>query len=494
MNGGYAFRFQPRQIAAPQYEEPAVEEMSAPEDDLVNIGNLTNNYYQSYSRLKDFVSEMGKKGVDVTKPDFRQPGGGALHQAFQKLDASLRLSANDLKQRKEQIAEERKAILEGKGRYTPGFDPTSEESMGSLQDYYSPNKLLPEVEQAQDMINKLYGTPDGAQRANQLIDPLREELRAKLADPNLSAGEKQFIQMNLNALRGTNYETPASTVNKQLDINAKRTAARGKNQAAFDLMKKFVSDANRGGDPEAYTTKLTPEGDILKIKEADWSGLKFGASPEEKLRDRIGDHIEVDDAGRVTLHFKPATNEDGDQVTPKSLELHTMRPNEIINLIATHNPKLIDPNKAYQFLSEGGFIDDLGFASTEGFLGEEGMQQLQSKQEKLETERAAQKAAVDSETSKLRTVLQNDREVSYFLNDKKITFKPHKLGSGLYLTSADFEHITGRKPKNNEHEHLKADAILRLLRQGKYFDRVLKQTTQSTVNQPTAPKKSKFIP
>ena len=216
----------PKQRAQPEQAMPQQPEQSPWQtpmgEDLAYVENLTSNYYNAYGTLKDFTTTMWKDyGVDVTKPDFSQAGGGDLHQAYLAMDAELRMTANDLSQQKKSTEERDKLQAQGKlvrGTYvdsatgkTISYDPTKEleRQFGPEGQKISPyvstelnDTTLKAIEKAQQTY---YDTGD-VEEANRSLQPIKEEYARLMEDDPYN---KEYYQRQLKAIMKATKTTPA---------------------------------------------------------------------------------------------------------------------------------------------------------------------------------------------------------------------------------------------------------------------------------------------
>ena len=248
------------------------------EDGVPTIENYTRNYYDSYSKLKDFTETMWKDyGVDVTKPDFSQPGGGLLHEAFQKMDADLRIAANDLAESKTILAEQRKAKTEMKAIEAPGYDPYAQIAREA------PNAMIPlglfeDVQQAiQGVSNKVYDNPLEVQRANATLDPLRQKYETlKTTDPRNAA----VYQRQIDAMRRPTYSAP----------NIKPPSGIGEKEQQYLTMARKIANSMAGNwtpDDTEYDLETKQNISILNAE----SGLSMGPTT---VKNQKGEDVKVD--------------------------------------------------------------------------------------------------------------------------------------------------------------------------------------------------------
>lgn len=333
--GGLTYNLPKRQFAQPQ-EQPVVQQAGrqagSPFDipmgeDLAYVENLTNNYYNAYGRLKDFTETMWKDyGVDVTKPDFSQAGGGLMHDAFLKMDADLRIAANDLAQEKKIREEQRKAVLEGKAIYAPGYQEEAQLARTLPQEQRIISlELFPEVEQAlQGVSNRVYNTPTEQEAAFATLKPMIAKYeQLKIDDPQ----NARRYQRQINALRKPTYSLP--------DVYFREEADRGagaQKEAQYLTMAKKIANEWKGNwasvDKREYDPILKQQVDVV-IPE---SGLTFGKTTiDGKEVDKIVKRYIRDKDGFVYADFA------NPNIPRERLDSKTT--DEAVTTIFSNNPK-----------------------------------------------------------------------------------------------------------------------------------------------------------
>lgn len=512
--GGYGYTMTPRKIGVPQQEQQVQQQQTPLRDDLATVEELTDNYYNAYQTMKDYVSEMAKEyNVDVTKPSFKERGGGLLHQGYQKFEAALQMAANDLAQYKNTLESEEKERRAGTYLYNPNFDPRSKEgfeAQGSQRGFTT--KLLPHVEAAIKQLSITRMSNPAATEATEKYKLATErKIDEMIAQGVISSAQGEF---NKKALYEAMAETPASTINAGIAAEARRQTARGKNEGMFPLMKKFVVDASGGGDLQQYQRVQDPKtGDIAYRKRADWVGLNFGPDTQLGIKNRVADYVEVSPSGEVTLHFQKTIDDNNEPVEPTPLQLHSMRPNEIINLISEHNPRFMNPQIANKLLTEGGFMDELGSTDLETFLGQEGMSELSQRQQALANRASREKEVIASIENELSTpntkkgssrwggdTLVNLEETFNLPDGTEIKFTPHTWNNKSYYMDKDLfkELIPENDRENFKYEKMSKSDIIKVLRRVGYVnskvDEMLTDEQKTTPSTETTNPINKFLP
>jgi hypothetical protein len=286
-SGGLAYTFESkkRPILVPQGKEPVTttpfDTPTPPDAEIANVDGLTSNYYNAYSRLKDFTTTMWQDyGLDVTKPDLTQEGGGQFYQAYLNMDANLRMTAQDLKVQRKRMDE---AFTSGmKGESTTTIDPTKQLFTESAEPVVSTN-LNPEVEKAMDMAKTVYGTQAEAEAAweNQIF-PLKQKL---LDQARIDSRNALFYQRQIDAL-------VKPTWNKQQFAPNRPGGSGGggkKTQTEFDYTLHEIRQGGRPGQPGAVETANGFQPAMI-IKSETSSPEKYGA---ENITDPKGNVTSV---------------------------------------------------------------------------------------------------------------------------------------------------------------------------------------------------------
>jgi len=82
------------QAFAPANAQPMLPDLN---QDMAYKEKINDHLFNSYATLKRFTEDMNSKGIDVTKPDYSQPGGGELFKTYKKMEADIYMTAEDLK-------------------------------------------------------------------------------------------------------------------------------------------------------------------------------------------------------------------------------------------------------------------------------------------------------------------------------------------------------------------------------------------------------------
>lgn len=178
---------------------------------LAHREGLTKNYFDINSQLESYVTSMAKDyGLDVTKPDYTQPGGGEAFNTFNKLSSALLYTANDLA-RSAKIDD---AILNqsaaGNIRLNQGYDPQTQlSSQMNPEEMFTPTKLDPQVVEANNALSKDFYTEADARVANAKIrEPLINYYSQQAQqDPANAAYYQRQIAGLLSATKKTPYSS-----------------------------------------------------------------------------------------------------------------------------------------------------------------------------------------------------------------------------------------------------------------------------------------------
>jgi len=319
---GYNFRIGRDQI--PQPSQMAEESVTSdPEvgqydknDLLANRSKLTQDVYENMSILRNYAQELAKKGIDVTKPDFTQEGGGPEHLAYLKLDAAVKHATNALKN--EYLAEQQLRPLEAEGkiRFNQGVD-RSGNYMQNPENYYS-TAPLENVKEANIRGRENSYTPQDQARINAVIAREAEQIDEQVRQGYLSkeAGNLQKSYLVNNA-----YTTPASAFSDS-------GRGSGKNDFQIGLLRKYTNLSQGVWNPGTYTKKVI-DGKVYLINE-DGRGDSVGkyqagvdSNGNPVIKDKIVKWWRLDPAtNQVEIEFTDnkipseiVSNKSGDAVT-----------------------------------------------------------------------------------------------------------------------------------------------------------------------------------
>lgn len=481
---GFGYRFTPQTLGPELTQEPAPQKdiFNVPQNkDLAYVQGLTSNYYNSYGRLKDFTNEVWSKyGIDVTKPNLGEVGGGQLHKAYKNMEAELMMASNDLAQQRE--FEKKMSELEAQGQVLrrSNYDPNSQLAGREQEAPYMSTQLLPEVEDALTLLDRQYTSKEEAARATKLIDPLRSKLQNLIKTDSRNAG---FYQRQLDALHDAGYGVPPGAYDDLLRQGSLKNKRIQGATETYKMGRKFNSDMSGFWNPDRVEYKTVDGQSVATVKPETSLSFGFYSTKDPKGNDRkiekLLDYYYQDSKGRVYAKFDNSTIPD-ERVDNKSAD-------EKVRIIYENNPRIGDAAKWSQagevLRTEYGNVDESSlYEPTE-------LETLSGNREKIISGVANKDRLLQDTKKKLNDDINTGTDISYTVGDNNFKFKPHKLGSGFYLTKEEYTKLTGKKPKtSSEYEHLTADKIIQLLDEAKFFDTVLNSPIK------TDKPKSKFIP
>lgn len=453
-------RYINQQPIAPSTPEGAVPFFNLPQenDDLAIVEGLTDKYINTKAEIERFALDMATKyGVDVTAPDHsQQDGGGAPFKTFQKLATSLLVTANDLKQRRENQKQLLPQLAAGNIRTIQSGDLTAQKP----ETQFYNTDLLPEVKQANDILKTaVYTDEDHDRFKQQVFDPIVADLTARMNEEGVSPMEKEYLQYNINALVQAPRTTPYATF---------QNAGKSKSTVEIDLLKK-VTNVSQGKWPKgSYDTATDEKGNpVLVNKFLD--GAQAGeyvyedAKGAQKRVPKIVDGF-VKKADGVYFSFKQT---DGVSIPP--VKVSSRRGDEIAQDIIASNPKYGSVTKMYEAMRNMGLADEDGSLVNEKILAGE---DFDTPDPSIFGERiAAEKERIKK---RLKEGTANDPAANLFVNRPKIdlilpsgetaTLVKHRVGDGWFLEGQD---------DNDDFTHMTWNDVESWLAQEKYFDQFL---------------------
>lgn len=367
-------------IGASQAEAEAQKATLAPEtgqailpninQDIAQVEGYTNDYYDNYSQLKSYVESMNKMGIDVTKPDYAQSGGGEPFRTYKKLEAGLMNTANTLKNELAYRKQIEPQLMADKIRYLQGVDPSKQIlSEMNPQDVYYSTAMTPEVEVANKQLGETqYYKPDADRFNAEYRDKTIAEYQKQMRAPGVSSSEKARLQNLINAVSRSTHQT---------DPNIDRINTRGSQKLPKDLsgfIEKVDATVNGLLKPEDVVMEPQPDGTVKKIS-TTWSEWQTGKDPytkgkgrnkEEKVATKIIDHIEYPKGGKPVVHYKTA--EDGHEIEPEVIT----RPEDFLYKLVENNPTKIgmDVATVASFMSQAGLLQEGGQLNSAALHGE----------------------------------------------------------------------------------------------------------------------------
>jgi hypothetical protein len=435
---------------------------------LADVEGLTSQYYDVYGKLQSLAQGMQKDyGLDVTKPDFTQPGGGLPFQTYQKLSGMMMTVSNKLGNRlKEQ---QQVAPYKYTGQTT---------GSGEQGDPYVSTHLVPELMQAQKRAEDTFYTKGDAKQAYEAnIKPIEEELALKAA-----SGDPFWVRQYEIAKRlKTTYQThPSYFKNEFDDQKAKLKAAAGATRE-IGIARKLTAEKNGFWEPGSYEVRHGG-GRTYAYKPAE-QGLKGGVyqytddNGNLKQISKIVDGWERGSDGKTYMIFKPESEEVALPETERKLRVDNMTGDQLTAVLQQYNPKLGATNTLYQAMDILGHATDTGGLNEQSLFdassGEGTFKGLEGKRGTLDTDLKA-KQEVNTQlnqlldkayegTSWLPNWLGGRGEAKVKLPDgTELTIKPHKTLGKFFIVG------------DKDHEEMKKDDVIKYLEEQGYFGEATK--------------------
>lgn len=417
----------PEMGAVPQLSLPGV---GGPQDQYANVQGTTDEFYNTVGQLKSYASDMWKTyGIDVTKPDFSQPGGGQPFRTFQELSAKSVMTATDLKERMKQNQMIDQAALEGKAREVEGSRGAP---LGTpIQDRAFALNLDPDItEIATRLRENVYSPTDAANLNRVLYQPKVKELEAaiKTAEDAGDFAEVGRLNMNLSALRKSVPQTHSSYFDA--DAAKDRDAGKKKNYEAEAL--KEISNIALGRWSEGqFQEDVDDDGNVILINRTK-EGQNYGFEPYEsgknsktqvKYASRKIDHFEKKANGEVWVYFKPSQEEDA-KIEPKPERIDNQNPGGIVSTFFQSNPHLGN------YATALGQARDMEWTDASGYVSPTSLPHESSPDTSKLTERSEQVKTATSEAMRgLRQAIDEwtkgdmEKPIELNIGGKKVTIQ-----------------------------------------------------------------------
>lgn len=397
------------------------------QDAYADVQGVNDEFVDTVGQLRSYTQDMSKRyGIDVTQPDYAQPGGGQPYRTFQELAAKATMTANDLKQRMKENA----AIQAGQlsGTILPQGDYENADLGTPLSERAVSTTLLPEVQKAAQSLSLTYDTPQGAARATASFKkPLVEKLTAlRDSDPQNAA----FYQRQIDALPDAIYEP--------VQFSPSAIAGGSKKNYEAEALKEISNQALGRWSAGQFAEDVDNDGNPILISKAK-EGQRYGFDTREsgsgsKKREvqiaRVIDHWEKKSNDEVWIHFKPSKDEDGAKFQPAPERVDDQNPGTVVANFFQSNAHLGN------YATALGQARDLGWTDASGYVNPEtlptappaaGTEELSSKAEKV-------KAGVATYLKDLRGKVDNftkgnEKSLSLKIGDKDVVIKKGYFGN-----------------------------------------------------------------
>lgn len=446
-------------IAGPELGLPALN------DAYANVQGVTDEFINTVGQIKAYAHDMAKTyGIDVTKPDYSQPGGGQPYRTFQELTAKSIMTGNDLKESMRRNTLDEAAQRAGTFIGSPEFDPTEQmSSQIDISQRGTPTALLPEVKQASDALMRVYDSKSAAERATLAFKkPLVDKLQALIqADPQNAA----FYQRQIDALPDAIYQ-PHIFVPSSGD--AGRTEKR---QAIVDLYKRTTNLIKGAWEEGSYETTLDENFNPI-FKNTELSGMSLGSKDfvvkkQKKTYPLILESITSKD-GKMYMNFVQPEEAQKDnfeipseEITGTKGDLFLKRAIEKGKGLGVNTTELVTALKEAGLYTETGSKDD-EVVRKDLILKAPPKENIKKAVDSLKTIMSLSKGG-----EVLNTTLPNGQQI-------QVTKKSNLLGTKFEIT------IDGTSSTGN------MDDAIRLLREFGYFNQYL-QAPEEAAAQPSAP-------
>lgn len=444
-------RYIDQPVAAPvanQVAQPALA-LPALTDNYANVQGVTDEFINTVGQLKSYAHDMAKTyGIDVTKPDYSQPGGGQPYRTFQELSAKSIMTGNDLKARMVQNQLMDKGVIEGKWRNVENPDEVPLGADISQRGYNI--GLDPDVDAVvkRTQTGNFYTERDAQNYNTQVVMKKRDEWQKK-ADNAKSETEKKYAELQVAALTDAVKETyPGLLIPRGGD---------GKKSSGAILIKEITNLAQGRWKPGDYTKIRDKNGDVIFVNKAR-NGQPYGDFPyttgtgpnrQEKKVKRIIDRWVKRPDGSVWLEFRQ---------TEKGQDIPAERVDDTNSgsVASVFFSNVASYGKALEDAQSEGWVDDAGFVDYDK-VPSEGYTTPDTESERVKTEAAKNIVRVGLKTA------TKSKPLVLKVGEKKIEIKPNWRGGGHYI-EVDGEELD---------ENLSEEEIFEYLQKEGYFDQAL---------------------
>lgn len=378
----------------PQMGDPALS-LPALTDNYANVQGVTDEFINTVGQLKSYAHDMAKSyGIDVTKPDYSQPGGGQPYRTFQELSAKSIMTGGDLKNKMIQNQLMDKGEIEGKWRRVEGAD----QMLGDISQMGFNIGLDPDVDAVvkRTQTGNFYTERDAQNYNTQVVMKKRNEWQKK-ADNAKSETEKKYAELQVAALTDAVKETyPGLLIPRE---------GRNKKNYEAEALKEISNTALGRWSPGQYTEDVDSDGNVILISKAK-EGQRYGFETREtgtgsKKREmqvpRVIDFWEKRPNGEVWIHFKPS-KEGGGKFQPEPERVDDQNPGAVAANFFQSNAHLGNYGTAL------GQARDLGWTDASGYIDPNSLPyEAQADTEGLSTKDQSVKRGVADYLIQLRT-------------------------------------------------------------------------------------------
>ncbi len=411
----------------------APEQADAPKGYLAHVEGLTDKYYDIGGKIRSYAQSMAKDyGIDVTKPDFSQPGGGEPFKTYQKLTAALQYTGNDLANSND--IDKTMRVLEAQNiiKRKPGFDPRQQASATMNPDdmFYS-TQLDPGQEESNIRTRSATYDRGSSDRLNaatydQQIQQLDDAVRLGKIDPVVADYQKKQLLANSHEL------SPSQLTDRTKGVKV---------PPGITILKKIVNLSQGVWNDGSYKP-ITKNGKVY-LENAEMTGESVGqyATTDAKSGNTvykpkiIKRWLKDPDTGVVSVEYQDAEVPD-EVVSNKAGATAT-------NFIA-NNSKYGDAGKTMDAAYNLGVVDDSGSVIPEA-LTPENAEQIKAKVRGAgQAASQSVKARVDRNISQLEKIDDpswwkiGNNSVEFTLPDgKKLEVKKHRGKKEFYIPNPE---------------------------------------------------------
>ncbi len=438
--------------------------------DLDLAEGLADQFYDTKGQIRAFALDMQNRGIDVTTPDYSQPGGGLPFKTYQKMATNLQLTADRLTQSRKEHVSQADALRKGEIKLEPGFDPSQQLSDKSPEEMFFSTKLLPEVEQANAIFRQPVKTAADQARRQTLYDQTVAGIEART---DLTPAQKYFQKEALVLASQETQQFPPQrdnpyddfTMGQRLKLEGYDVFLRDVNNQLSGRWSDYKKSTDTEGKPVAESERFAGEQlGQYRIADSKTGGTRY----VPRVIDRW---IKYPD-GSTYITF--ANTDDGQEIPP--MKVNDRDALGLATEIVASNPK---------------YGDAVGLREAAVMKGYIGPKEATIKRERLDdptltpVDMSSYEPMIKAEEDKIRKELapltpdgikKPPSQVSYRVGDKLITFKQHKAfwRDGWYV-----EGVEGKEQMND-------DEVVKYLKEEGYFDKVFDEQATPVAETPAA--------